>query len=78
MVVSRKHALKRLRALERNVEEHMQKITDQPGSSATLHWKTELRSWLLQMESLVPRVGARTSADWSTKIAAWKTQLDER
>lgn len=78
MVVSRKHALKRLSALERNVEEHLQKVTDQPGSSATRHWQAELRSWLLQMECLLPRVGTKTSADWSAKIAAWRNQLDER
>jgi len=78
MVVSRKHALKRLSALERNVEEHLQKITDQPGSTATLHWQAELKSWMLQMENLLPRVGARTAEDWSAKIAAWRTQLDDR
>jgi hypothetical protein len=78
MVVSRKHALKRLGALERNVEEHLQKITDQPGNTAMRHWQAELRSWLLQMEDLLPRVGTRTSSHWSAKIAAWRTQLDDR
>jgi hypothetical protein len=78
MVVSRKHALKRLTALERNVEEHLQKITDQPGSTTTRHWQAELKSWLLQMEDLLPRVGTRTAEDWSAKIAEWRTQLDDR
>jgi hypothetical protein len=73
--MSRKKALERLGGLAPRIEEHLDKITSDPASQDAPHWTREVKSWIQQVESLLPHVGRKTSAKWWAKIADWKAQV---
>ena len=75
MALARKDALKRLGGLERQVETHLQKISENPTSESVAHWKAEVRAWIEQIERLLSSVGEKTAADWAARIAVWKAVL---
>ena len=77
MSISRKKALKRLNSLALNVELHLQSIKDDPDSDAVNHWRFEVRSWLLQMQHVLPSVGRKTGDDWSVRIEKWAILVRE-
>jgi phage shock protein PspC (stress-responsive transcriptional regulator) len=75
MAMSRKDALKRLNGLSPRVEEHLQKIANNPGSRDIPHWKGEAENWIRQMENVLPHVGEKTAAEWAARIAEWRARL---
>jgi hypothetical protein len=75
--ISRKTALKRLEGLTPQVEAHLAKIANNPGSQDIVHWQTEIRGWLTQMEHVLHATGQRTSAEWAARIAEWRTKLGQ-
>jgi hypothetical protein len=77
MAMRRKDALKRLNGLYPLVEEHLQKIADDPTSRDVPHWTQEVNSWIRQMEDVLPHVGDNTAAEWSARIADWKARLED-
>ncbi len=75
MGMSRKKALQRLNGLAPKVEEHLNKIRDEPGSQDVLHWTGEIDSWIDQIEAVLAHVGGKTSAEWVARIEQWKAKL---
>jgi hypothetical protein len=75
MTISRKDALKRLNGLGPRVEEHLEKITNNPGSQDIPHWKAEIDNWIRQMEDVLGHAGDKTAAGWVAKIVEWKARL---
>ena len=73
----RKAALARLAGLSAQVEKHLAKIASQPTSQAVNHWRTEIRTWLRDMEAVVPALGKKTGEEWTVRIAAWQRALME-
>ena len=67
--------MKRLGGLERQVERHLQKISENPVSESVAHWKAEVAAWIEQMERLLSSVGEKTAADWAARIAVWKAAI---
>jgi len=77
LTISRKQALKRMNGLRRQVEEHLEKIANNPNSQAVEHWKNEIKSWLNEIERLSNNVGKKTQQEWSEKIQNWRKQLED-
>ena len=77
MGISRKAALKRLDGLAPRVEDHLNKLADDPDGEDAAHWVLEVRGWIRQIEDLLPQVGSKTSAEWTSKIAGWKARIGE-
>ena len=75
MAMSRKDALKRLNGLAPRVEEHLQKIADNPASRDVPHWIGEINHWIKQVERMLPHAGNKTAAEWTARIAEWKVRL---
>lgn len=75
MGLSRKDALKRLNGLAPEVEQHLEKIAADPESENVIHWISEIKSWLRQMEDVLPQVGRKTAAEWTARIAGWKARM---
>jgi hypothetical protein len=75
MAISRKDALKRLNGLSPRVEEHLQRIANNPGSRDIPHWTAEAENWIRQMEDVLPNVGDKTAAEWAARIAEWRARL---
>ena len=75
MAISRKDALKRWKGLAPQVEEHLQKIADNPASRDIPHWTAEINHWITQMENMLPHAGDKTAAEWAARIAEWKVRL---
>ena len=78
MAISRKTALKRLGGLSAQVEEHLAKIAENPASAGVPYWQGEIRSWLSQMEAVMPNVGKKTGREWSELIGRWRATLGGR
>jgi hypothetical protein len=76
MSMRRKDALKRLKGFVPNVEEHLQQIADNPTSRDVPHWIDEIKSWIRQMEKVLPHVGVRTANKWRAQIEEWKAKLE--
>jgi hypothetical protein len=75
MAMSRKDALKRLNGLTPKIEEHLQKIANDPMSRDLPHWTREVENWIRQMEKVLPYIGDKTAAEWAARIAEWKARL---
>jgi hypothetical protein len=75
MAMSRKDALKRFNGLAPRVEEHLQKIANNPASRDVPHWIGEINHWIERMEDLLPHAGDKTAAQWAARIAEWKARL---
>jgi hypothetical protein len=75
MATSRKDALRRLNGLSPGVEDHLQKIANNPGSRDIPHWTAEAENGIGQMEKMLPHVGDRTAAEWAARIAEWRARL---
>jgi hypothetical protein len=75
MGVRRKDALAKMLGLVPQVERHLEKIAAEPASRDIRHWQAEIRSWLNQMEALVPHVGKKTAQEWQARIESWRAQL---
>jgi len=75
MAISRKEALRALRGLAPRVEEHLQKISSNPGHSSIPGWRREIRGWLRQMKEVIPHVGKRTGAAWQERIEKYEDRL---
>jgi hypothetical protein len=73
--MNRKKALRRLNGLASQIEEHLAKIADAPGSQDLPHWVWEVRSWIGQVEQVLPNVGKKTSQEWQRRIDEWKDKL---
>ena len=74
MALSRKQALKRLEGLEKQVEDHIPKVTRR-GSEA--HIQHEIENWLKQMENAAEHVGEKTGAEWTAKIAEFRRRVTQ-
>jgi hypothetical protein len=70
--MKRKDALKRMRGLAPQIEEHLDKICNDPSSRDVPHWVKEIESWIRQIESLLPYVGERTAEYWGRRIEGWR------
>lgn len=77
MSIRRKTALKRLIGLAPMIEAHLELLDQEPNSTAVLHWKAEIRSWLRQMNDVLPHVGGRTARVWQDRLEAWASLLEE-
>jgi len=77
MAMSRKDALKRLNGLTPKIEEHLQKIANDPMSRDLPHWTREVENWIRQMEKVLPYIGDKTAAEWAARIAEWKARIAE-
>ena len=75
MAISRKKALKLLHGYAPRVEEHVQKIANDPASRDVPHWLHEAKSWISQMEDVLPHVGRKTAGEWQRRIAKWQASL---
>jgi hypothetical protein len=75
MAISRKQALKLLHGFAPRVEEHVQKIANDPANRDVPHWLHEANSWISQMEDVLPHVGPKTAAEWQARIAKGKATL---
>ncbi len=75
MAMSRNDALKRLNGLGPMVQEHLEKIANNPGSQDVPHWTGEIDNWIKQMEDVLPHAGDKTAAEWAARIAEWKARL---
>jgi RHS repeat-associated protein len=77
MAMPRKKALERIESLAPQVEKHLEKIANQPGSRDVPHWRTEIQAWLKSMEEAAPHTGKKTSAEVAERIAEWKRRLGD-
>ena len=73
----RKDALVRLNGLAPQVEEHLQKLQNDPSSRDAGHWRKEIEAWLTHMEALLPNLGKKTSGLWAKRLESWKNELDQ-
>jgi hypothetical protein len=72
MAIPRSRALTRLQGLAPQVERHLAKLAQFPGSQAVRHWRSEIHALLNQMEQMIPHVGKATGAEWASQVAAWR------
>lgn len=75
MGMSRKDALRRLNGLAPRIDDHLEKISDDPTGREVPHWSVEINSWIKQMEAVLPQVRGKTAAAWAAQIAEWKAKL---
>ncbi len=73
--MNRKRALKRLDGLAPVVEEHLDKIRNNPASQDVPHWTREVEGWICQIEALLPHLGQKTADGWASRIEGWKQRL---
>ncbi len=76
--MNRKRALKRLNGLAPRVEEHLDKIRDNPSSRDMPHWVAEVEAWVREIEAMFPHLGQKTADDWARRIEGWKRRLGGR
>jgi len=77
MGIGRKRALERLKELLPEVERHLGRIAAEPHHSSVGKWKSEVRSWLGQMQEVIRHVGKKTGAEWQERIDAYRKTLGE-
>lgn len=75
MALSRKLALKRMTGLAAQIEEHLEKIVEDPSRREVRHCVHEVQAWIEQIEALLDHVGARTAAEWQARIDEWRERL---
>jgi hypothetical protein len=75
MAIRRKDALKTLQGLAPQVDAHLEKIAAKPGHSSLSKWKGEIRTWLQQMEDLLPHVGKKTATAWQERLERYHEAL---
>jgi RHS repeat-associated protein len=76
-MMSRKAALTRLEGLAGQVETHLNKLARDPASRAAGHWRSEIATWLRDMQKVLPALGKKTEAEWAAKIQGWEQLLRE-
>ncbi|HWE35408.1 MAG TPA: hypothetical protein VG406_02465 [Isosphaeraceae bacterium] len=75
MSIRREKALGRMKGLAARIEEHLDKLANEPENLAAEHWRFETVNRIAQVEALNRHVGAKTGADWEQKITAWKIAI---
>jgi hypothetical protein len=78
MAMSRAKALERAEGQVFELENHFNKIArniDNPGCRTINHWKGEIRSFIQNIEDVIPHMGKKTGAEWATRVAEWKSRL---
>jgi len=73
--MNRKDALKRANGLAPQIEEHLDKIGDNPASRDVPHWMREVRAWIGQIEAMLPHLGQKTAEDWARRIEGWRARI---
>jgi hypothetical protein len=71
----RKDVLRRLNGLAPRVEEHLDKISADPSGRDVPHWRSEVESWVRQVEEMLSHVGAKTAKEWARRIDGWRRRL---
>jgi hypothetical protein len=77
MGIGRKRALERLKELVPEVERHLGRIVAAPGHSSAGKWRSEVRSWLSQMQEVIRHVGKKTAGQWQTRIDSYRETLGD-
>jgi hypothetical protein len=69
--------MKRQEGLALRVEEHLQKIAQNPGTRDVTHWRTEVDTWLNDMEAVLQHTGKKISVEWQERIQQWRGTLEQ-
>jgi hypothetical protein len=75
MSIGRKRALQRLHELLPEVERHLARIVAEPLHTSAGKWKSEVRTWLSQMQEVIRHVGKKTGEEWQANIDSWRESL---
>ena len=72
----RRESLKSMQSFAERIEEHFQKLSSNPSSTAANHWRMEIRAFIEECKRRLPSLGRRTGDDWLPRIAEWERRLE--